>query len=92
MKIEDKKVCECDSLKEDQAGFKDWDEFYNFKKLIEADPLFEELTEEKSLYGDELANAECQNWFQCLKCKVKWCLDMPDPPFDGEWLKATWRK
>ncbi len=61
--------------------------------MVENNSLLKMIMGENSLnFYNEPANPESESWFQCLKCKVKWWLHVPDPPFDGEWVKATWRK
>lgn len=91
--MESKKACECDLLKEDQEGFKNWEDFYNFKNQVANNSLLKVIIGENSLnFDNEPANPESESWFECIKCGVKRCLHMPAPPFDGEWIKATWRQ
>ena len=85
--------CDCDLLKEDQTGFKDWDDFYTFKSEIEKNQLLKRIYGEISIDGENpVVDNDIQGWFQCQQCKSKWCLHMPDPPFEGEWVKAIWRR
>lgn len=93
MSTDNHKLCECDLMKENQTGFNDWNDFYNFKNQVESNKIFKQIFGEISLDGEEpVVDNEIQGWFQCKKCFSKWCLHMPDPPFDGSWVKATWRK
>lgn len=86
------KLCECDLLKEDSEGFEKIDDFYDFQKQVQHNGLFERIYGEKSLEG-ELPNEKFENWFQCTKCRAKWCLCLPDLFYNmGDWVKATWRK
>lgn len=85
MITDNKKLCECDSLKKEGRGFDGWNDYYSFKSFIENNSYFMAINIGNPVYG-ELGMIE--NCYRCKKCEASWCLVEPEPPYAGQWVKV----
>ena len=70
----------------EQCGFKNAEDFYNFKKNIENDSQFVSVLVDSSSHFYKLGFSEY--WYMHLKNKAIWRLVEPDPPFNGIWERV----
>ena len=75
-------TCYCLS-KRKSGGFSNWQDYQSFESLLQNDKGFNEVSVD-SFYSDV---GLIEKWYECLKCRQKWRLVEPDPPFKGLWEK-----
>ena len=66
-----------------QGGFKGWDEFGAFVKVLEIDPIFMPISVSQPYSGVGFM----ESWYRCTACLATWRLVEPDPPFTGLWAR-----
>lgn len=63
------------------VNFKSLQEYYEFEISLKNDKNFNKIPVDSSYSNVGLI----ESWFECNKCKKKWRLVEPDPPFKGVW-------